>query len=304
MTQSSKSPETENDGLDAEQGLLGHLIELRTRLMRSVLVMLVVILALYPFDGQIFTWLSGPLIRHLPQGGHLIATAVADTFLVPFKLVVVLSFVISLPYILHQVWSFVAPGLYRHERRLAVPLLVSSVLLFYLGMAFAYFVVFPLVFGFFTRIAPQGVEVMTDMGHYLNFVLKMFMAFGAAFEVPVATVLLVMAGVVSPDDLARKRPYVIVAAFVIGMLLTPPDIVSQTMLALPIWLLFEVGLVFSRMVVPKPTDETDEDADEGGDEGGPSDDQPPPSSPTPPRSPPRPHRPAAQPLLRTSRKRN
>lgn len=228
-----------------EQPLLFHLIELRDRLLRMVLVVAVLFVMLVPFSSTLFSMLSGPLLAHMPEDGSMIAIEVASPFLIPFKLTLFLALFIAIPYVLYQLWSFVAPGLYRHERRLVVPLLVSSTLLFYAGAAFAYFVVFPLVFAFFTAAAPEGVSVMTDISRYLDFVLTLFFAFGAAFEVPVVTVLLVMTGMTTQKSLREKRPYVIVGAFVLGMLLTPPDVISQTLLAVPVWLLFELGLYFS-----------------------------------------------------------
>jgi sec-independent protein translocase protein TatC len=232
-----------------EQPFISHLIELRDRLMRMLLAVLVIFLALFPFGNDIYVFIADPLMRVLPEGTSMIATQVASPFLTPFKLALVTAVFVAMPYLLHQVWGFIAPGLYYHERRLAMPLLASSIVLFYLGAAFAYFVVFPLVFAFLTGVAPEGVAVMTDITHYLDFVLTLFFAFGIAFEVPIATIMLVLAGVTTPEDLASKRPYVIVGAFIIGMLLTPPDIISQTLLALPMWLLFEVGIVFSRLIV-------------------------------------------------------
>lgn len=236
----------DGSGLDeAEQPLLYHLIELRDRLLRVVLVVAVVFVVLIPFSNTLFTLLSGPLLAHMPEGGSMIAIEVASPFLIPFKLTLFLALFIAIPYVLYQLWSFVAPGLYRHERRLVVPLLASSTVLFYAGATFAYFVVFPLVFAFFTAAAPDGVSVMTDISRYLDFVLTLFFAFGAAFEVPVVTVLLVWTGMTTPAALREKRPYVIVGAFVLGMLLTPPDVISQTLLAVPVWLLFELGLFFA-----------------------------------------------------------
>ena len=232
-----------------EQPFISHLIELRDRLMRMLLAVLVIFLALFPFGNDIYLFVADPLMKVLPEGTSMIATQVASPFLTPFKLALVTAVFVAMPYILHQFWAFIAPGLYQHEKRLAVPLLASSVVLFYLGAAFAYAVVFPLVFAFLTGTAPEGVAVMTDITHYLDFVLTLFFAFGLAFEVPIATIVLVMAGVTTPESLAGKRPYVIVGAFVIGMLLTPPDVISQTLLALPMWLLFEVGLFFSRLLV-------------------------------------------------------
>ncbi len=229
----------------AEQPFVSHLLELRDRLLRSVLGVLVIFIVLFPFANDLYTALSVPLRETLPEGSTMIAIDVASSFLTPFKLALVLSIYLAMPVILHQAWSFIAPGLYRHEKRLALPLLVSSSLLFYLGMAFAYFVVFPLVFGFLTSTTPDGVEMMTDINKYLDFVLTLFFAFGIAFEVPIATILVIATGMTTKDKLKEKRPYVIVGAFVIGMFLTPPDVISQSLLALPMWLLFEIGLIAS-----------------------------------------------------------
>jgi sec-independent protein translocase protein TatC len=262
------SPKPEQPGTDGSQGegtLLSHLFELRNRLLRMVLAILVVFLALFPFANRIYTMLAGPLMVHLPEGSSMIAIEVAAPFLIPFKLVLLLAVVLTIPYILYQVWGFVAPGLYRHEKRMAMPLVISSTLLFYAGMAFAYFVVFPLIFAFFTGTAPEGVAVMTDIARYLDFVIMLFIAFGIAFEMPVATILLVSMGATTPEKLAAKRPYVIIGVFVVGMVLTPPDIISQTLLALPMWLLFEVGLVLSRMMLRRRAREAAE-SDDGGEE--------------------------------------
>lgn len=234
-----------------EQGLLSHLIELRDRLLKMILAVGVLFLCLFWFADEIYTWLAAPLLAHLPEGSQMIAIDVAAPFFIPFKLVLMLSVFIAIPYLLYQIWAFVAPGLYKHEKNLVFPLLSSSTLLFYVGVLFAYYVVFPLVFGFFTSVAPEGVEVSTDIGRYLDFVITIFFAFGIAFEVPVATVLLVVIGITTPDDLAKKRPYFIVAAFVVGMFLTPPDIISQTLLALPMWVLFEAGIFFSRIYLKR-----------------------------------------------------
>jgi len=247
----------------AEQPLVKHLIELRDRLLRVVLAVVIIFLGLFAFANDLYTYLAEPLLRHMPEGTSMIATEVASPFLTPFKLTLVLSAFLAVPYILYQAWGFIAPGLYQREQRLVFPLLISSTLLFYAGMAFAYFVVFPLVFGFLTGIAPEGVAVMTDISRYLDFVLKMFFAFGLAFEVPIATILVVWSGMTTAESLAAKRPYIIVGAFVFGMLLTPPDVISQTLLALPMWLLFELGLVFSRWYTGKPQDEERPDADTG-----------------------------------------
>lgn len=245
MSASDNRDPAEQELADTEQPFLSHLVELRDRLLRIVLVVAVVFLALMPFANKLFSVLSGPLLAHMPEQSSMIAIEVASPFLIPFKLTLFLAVFISIPWILYQAWSFVAPGLYRHERRLVLPLLVSSTILFYAGAAFAYFVVFPLVFAFFTGTAPEGVAVMTDISRYLDFVLTLFFAFGAAFEVPVVTVLLVWTGMATRESLREKRPYIIVAAFVIGMLLTPPDVISQTLLALPMWFLFEAGVFFS-----------------------------------------------------------
>lgn len=243
-----------------ELPFLAHLIELRDRLLRVVLAVVIVFLALFSFANDLYTLLAEPLLRHMPAGTSMIATEVASPFLTPFKLTLVLSVFIAIPFILYQAWGFIAPALYQNEKRLVFPLLISSTFLFYLGMVFAYFVVFPLVFGFLTGVAPEGVAVMTDISRYLDFVLKMFFAFGVAFEVPIATILLIWTGMTTAEDLASKRPYIIVAAFVIGMLLTPPDVISQTLLALPMWLLFELGLLFSKMYSKPVREAADDDA--------------------------------------------
>ncbi|HEC50963.1 MAG TPA: twin-arginine translocase subunit TatC [Pseudomonas sabulinigri] len=230
--------------------LVAHLTELRSRLLRIVCIWLVIFAGLFYFANDIYSFVSEPLRALMPEGTSMIATDVASPFLTPFKLTLISALFLAMPFVLHQVWSFIAPGLYKHEKRLAIPLLASSILLFYSGMAFAYFVVFPLVFGFFTSAAPEGVAVMTDINSYLDFVLTLFMAFGLSFEIPVATVLLVLAGVVDVQTLSKSRPYVVVGCFAIGMVLTPPDVISQTLLAVPMWLLYEVGILFSRFVRP------------------------------------------------------
>jgi sec-independent protein translocase protein TatC len=247
-----KSPETADD---TEQPLISHLVELRDRLLRIVLVVAVVFVVLIPFSNTLFTKLSGPLLAHMPEGTNMIAIEVASPFLIPFKLTLFLALFISIPFVLYQVWSFIAPGLYKHERRLVMPLLASSTILFYAGAAFAYYVVFPLVFAFFTSAAPEGVSVMTDISRYLDFVLTLFFAFGAAFEVPIVTVLLVWTGMTTRAGLRRKRPYIIVGAFILGMLLTPPDVISQTLLAVPMWILFELGVIFSAWFEKRSDDE-------------------------------------------------
>lgn len=249
------------DSTAKEQPLVSHLIELRDRVLRMVLVVLAVFLVLFPFANDLYSAIAGPMRAALPEGSTMISTKPIDPFLIPFKLSLQLAIFIAVPFILYQFWAFVAPGLYRHEKRLVMPLLVSSTLLFYLGMAFAYFVVFPLVFTFLAGTAPDGVEVATDMGSYLDFVMTLFFAFGVAFEVPIATIILVWMGVTTPQKLRHKRPYVIVGAFVIGMFLTPPDVISQTLLALPMWVLFELGLIFSKGFVNKCMPDSADGAD-------------------------------------------
>lgn len=251
--QPSSHPE-ESTAPASHAPLVEHLIELRTRVLRIVLSVLVVFIGLFYFANDIYAFISQPLRSILPAGAQMIATEVASPFLAPFKLTLFTAFLVSVPYILYQIWSFIAPGLYAHEKKLAFPLLGSSIVLFYAGMAFAYYAVFPLLFAFFTTAAPEGVAVMTDINAYLSFVLKLFFAFGIAFEIPVATVLLVLAGVTNVESLVAKCSYVILGCFVVGMLLTPPDIFSQTLLAVPMWLLFEVGILISRLL-PKAKQE-------------------------------------------------
>jgi len=241
---------------DREQSFLEHLVELRGRLLKACLAILVVMLCLLPFARKLYEFLATPLMSRLPEGSSMIAIDVASPFIAPFKMTLLLSLVIAIPVVLYQLWAFVAPALFRHEKRLARPLLLSSVFLFYLGCAFAYFVVFPLVFGFMTRVAPEGVAMMTDISRYLDFVITLFLAFGITFEVPIATIILVATGMVTPDQLSHARPYVVVGAFGLGMLLTPPDVISQTLLAIPMWLLFETGIMLSRILVtPREPDQ-------------------------------------------------
>ena len=241
-----------------QQPLISHLVELRSRLLRAFAAILVVFLALVYFANDIYTILAEPLLSQLPEGASMIATGVATPFLTPLKLTLIVSFFAAIPYVLYQVWAFIAPGLYKHEKRLIAPLVFSSALLFYAGAAFAYFVVFPLAFGFFTKMAPEGVTIATDIASYLDFVLGLFIAFGIAFEIPIATILLCWTGVTTPKELAAKRPYVIVIVFIVGMLLTPPDVISQTLLAIPMWLLFEVGVFFARFYVRAPEGDEEE----------------------------------------------
>ncbi|MEZ9488055.1 twin-arginine translocase subunit TatC [Vibrio breoganii] len=243
--------------VDSNQPLMSHLIELRTRLLRAIGAVMVVFLCLIYFSGHIYEFVSAPLIDRLPEGATMIATDVASPFFTPLKLTLISSVFVAVPFILYQVWAFVAPGLYKHEKRLVMPLLFSSSLLFYCGVAFAYFVVFPLVFGFFTAISLGGVEFATDISSYLDFVLALFLAFGIAFEVPVAIILLCWTGATDVETLKAKRPFVVVGAFVIGMMLTPPDIISQTLLAIPMLLLFEVGLFFARFYT-RPDEEEEQ----------------------------------------------
>ena len=231
-----------------QESFMSHLIELRTRLMRSIVAVFVVVVVLFPFAKDIYALLAQPLLRVLPHGSTMIATDVTGTFLVPMKVAALVAFLVALPYVLWQAWAFVAPGLYQHEKRLVLPVLVSSCLFFALGMSFAYFFVFPVAFGFFAGYTPVGVQMMTDIDKYLSFVLTMFIAFGLTFETPVVVVVLVRMRVVSLDKLKSIRPYVIVGAFVIGAIFTPPDVISQCLLALPLWLLYELGLQLARFV--------------------------------------------------------
>ncbi|CAM0553204.1 twin-arginine translocase subunit TatC [Halomonas sp. ATBC28] len=244
MSGDSKEPREEQ----SQAPLIEHLIELRSRLMRAVIVILVVFLGLYSFANDIYTFVAEPLMALLPEGSQMIATEVASPFLAPFKLTLVVAVFIAIPFVLHQAWAFIAPGLYDNEKALAIPILVSSIALFYGGAAFAYYVVFPLLFEFFTQTGPENVAVMTDINQYLNFVLKLFFAFGVAFEIPIATFLLILSGATSVESLSKKRPYILLGCFVVGMLLTPPDVISQSLLAVPMYLLYEVGLLFGRLV--------------------------------------------------------
>ena len=244
---SDNQNETET-AMENEQPFMAHLIELRDRILRIVIVVIAFFVVLFFFANDLYHLVSQPLLDQLPDGSTMIATGVAAPFLTPFKLSLVSSIFLAIPYIFYQFWSFVAPGLYQHEKRLALPLIASSVILFYSGIVFSFYIVFPLMFAFFTATTPEGVAMMTDISQYLDFILKMFFAFGLAFEVPVVTIVLTITGVTDADKLAEKRPYVIVGSFILGMLLTPPDIVSQTLLAIPIWLLFELGIVFSRII--------------------------------------------------------
>lgn len=247
----------QNENNEQEMGFIGHLMELRNRLLRSVLAVIVVFLFAFPFANDIYHLLSLPVVNNLPEGGSMIATGVVSPFLTPIKLAFIVSIFIAFPYLVFEAWAFIAPGLYKHEKKLALPLIISSALLFYIGILFAYFIVLPNVFVFMMGLAMEGINHSPDITYYLDFALKLFFAFGIAFEVPIATILLVLGGVTTPQSLSEKRPYIIVGAFVFGMLLTPPDPASQIMLAVPMWLLFELGLLLSRFI-RKPDVEEDE----------------------------------------------
>lgn len=231
----------------SEQPFLDHVIELRQRILHGLLAVILLFFPIYFFANDLYGFVAAPLMAHLPNDGNMIATEVASPFLTPFKLAIFAAIFLGMPYLLHQIWGFVAPGLYKHEKRFAMPLLFSSIVLFYAGVAFSYYLVFPLVFQFLAGVTPEGVTMMTDINRYLDFVLKMFFAFGFAFEIPVATLLLAWTGIASAKSMANKRPYVIVGCFVFAMLLTPPDVISQLMLAIPTWILFEIGIVFARL---------------------------------------------------------
>ena len=256
MADVNQSPEPQ------ETTFISHLLELRDRLLRAVGAVLLLFLVVAPFANTLYEYLAAPLMSVLPEGNTMISTEPHGPFFVPFKFAFAFATAVAMPYLLYQLWAFVAPGLYDSEKRLAIPLLFSSSGLFYLGIMFAYFVVFPIIFKFFTSTAPEGVAVMTDINAYLSFVLKLFFAFGLAFEVPVATVLMVKMGVTTTTSLAAKRPYIIVGAFVVGMLLTPPDLFSQTMLAIPVWILFEIGLYVSKAVKPRASEDPSDISDD------------------------------------------
>ena len=257
--------DAENPEEDKSGSLMSHLVELRDRVVRMMVAILVLFVGMFYWANDIYIYLAEPLTRHLPEDANMIAIDVASPFLTPFKLVLMLAVFLAMPVILYQMWAFVAPGLYSNEKRIAGPLLVSSILLFYAGVAFAYYVVFPLVFGFFTSVGPEIINISTDIGRYLDFVLALFFGFGLAFEVPIATIILVAIGFTTPKKLSEKRPYVIVGAFICGMLLTPPDVISQVLLALPMWVLFEAGLIASAIIF-KDREQEDEDEEEDFDE--------------------------------------
>ena len=236
--------------LDQPQTLIAHLTELRDRIIRCLIAVFIIFLFLFPFANEIYEFISLPLRDLLPEGASMIATEVASPFLTPFKLSMLLSLYLAMPYVLFQIWRFISPGMYLSEQRIAIPILSSSIFLFYAGTAFAYFVVFPLVFSFFTSVAPDGIEIMTDINRYLDFVLKLFFAFGLAFEIPIVAIILIVTGVTTAEKLASKRPFILVGCFVIGMLLTPPDVISQSLLAIPMWILFELGVFLARRMEP------------------------------------------------------
>ncbi|WP_369985625.1 twin-arginine translocase subunit TatC [Thalassolituus sp.] len=240
---------------DQEQPLISHLVELRNRLLRAVILVLLIFGGLFYFANDLYLILVEPLSVLMPTEGQMIATGVAAPFLVPFKLTFVLAILVAVPFILHQIWAFISPGLYQHEKKFAIPLLLSSILLFYAGIAFAYFVVLPLVFGFFTGIGPEGISFMPDISNILDFTLKIFFAFGIAFEIPVATFLMVLSGITTVESLSSKRPYIFLGCFVVGMLVTPPDVISQTILAVPMYMLFEAGVLASRLI-KQPADKS------------------------------------------------
>jgi len=265
----SEQDATSSAPSDREAGIAGfitHLVELRNRLLKSVLVVLVLFLALFPLRNALFAMLSEPLSRHLPAGTSMIAVQVASPFFIPLKLTALTAVFIAIPFLLYQLWAFIAPGLYKHERKMMMPLVLSSTVLFYLGTAFAYFVVFPVVFGFLSSTGPSDVSFAPDISEYLGFVTTLFFAFGAVFEVPVATVLLILAGVTTPNQLAEKRRYAILVAFIIGAIFTPPDVLSQFMMAVPVWLLYELGIIVGRFVY-KQKEETAEESEDDEESG-------------------------------------
>ncbi|NUF48398.1 twin-arginine translocase subunit TatC [Gilliamella sp. ESL0250] len=247
---------------DATQPLIGHLVELRTRLLRCIICILLVLACLLYFSNDIYYIVANPLISQLPQGSSMIATDITAPFFTPIKLTTVVAIFISIPYVLYQIWGFIAPALYQHERRLVMPLIVSSTILFYLGIAFAYFVVFPLAFYFFIHTAPVDVAINTDITKYLDFVMTLFVVFGFAFEVPVAIILLCWTGITTPKSLRKKRPYIIVGVFAVAMFVTPPDVFSQILLAVPICFLFEIGTFFARFYQPRQHDNIEDDSQE------------------------------------------
>ena len=241
-----------------EQPFISHIVELRSRLLRCVLIVFLLFFPIYYYANTIYTFVASPMMSRLPEGSSMIATEVASPFIAPFKLSMYVAVFAAMPFLLHQAWSFVSPGLYLREKRFATPLLISSIVLFYLGIAFAYFVVFPIVFGFFATVTPLGVTMMTDINRYLDFALTTFFAFGLTFEIPIATLLVVWSGITTAKALTDKRPYIIVGCFVVGMIFTPPEVLSQILLAVPMWLLFEVGVLAAKLIERRtaPAEET------------------------------------------------
>ncbi len=259
MTDQQQDKPEDSNSVGEEMPLMSHLLELRNRLLKMITAVFAIFFSLFYWATDLYYILAKPLLSVIPNNSSMIATDVLANFFTPFKLTMVLSIFIAIPYILSQIWGFIAPGLYKHEKSLAIPLMISSTLLFYVGLMFAYFIVFPLAFGFLASIELEGVQTMPDISSYLDTVLKMFFAFGVTFEIPIAIILLVKMGITTPDNLRQKRPYVIVGVFVVGMLLTPPDIISQTLLAIPMWFLFEVGIYFAGFI--KPEDKSDSQSD-------------------------------------------
>jgi sec-independent protein translocase protein TatC len=248
--------------MSKEMPIIAHLIELRDKLLHSVIVIIVLFLGIFPFANEVYAFIAEPIISTLPKGNNIISIGVISPFLTPLKMALIFAVYAAMPYLLYQIWSFIAPGLYKHEKRLIVPLIVSSTILFYCGLLFSFYVVFPVIFGFLSSIGPSIVDFTPDIQYYLDFVLKVSFAFGVAFEVPIATILLIMSGATTVKTLKKNRPYVIIGAFVLGMLLTPPDIISQTLIAIPMWLLFEAGLIFSPFFKHKKSTRPDEPEDE------------------------------------------
>lgn len=244
-----------------EMTFVQHLVELRDILLRSVIAILVVFISLFPFANEVYSFIAAPIISALPEGGNIIAIGVISPFLTPLKMALIMAVYIAMPYLLYQIWKFIAPALYRREKQMIVPLVISSTILFYAGLLFSFYVVFPVIFGFLSDIGPSTVDFTPDIQYYLDFVLKVSFAFGVAFEVPIATILLIMFGATTIENLKKNRPYVVIGAFILGMLLTPPDIISQTLIAIPMWLLFEAGLIFAPLFSRKDDETEPEDAD-------------------------------------------
>ncbi len=240
-----------------EMTFVQHLVELRDILLRSVIAILVVFISLFPFANEVYSFIAAPIINVLPEGGNIIAIGVISPFLTPLKMALIMAVYIAMPYLLYQIWKFIAPALYKREKQMVMPLVISSTILFYAGLLFSFYVVFPVIFGFLSGIGPSTVDFTPDIQYYLDFVLKVSFAFGVAFEVPIATILLIMFGATTIENLKKNRPYVVIGAFILGMLLTPPDIISQTLIAIPMWLLFEAGLIFAPLFTRKAESETE-----------------------------------------------